>query len=39
MTHTSPEFLDLQTALAHKMGYPLVDLTRFPIDVLAARKL
>jgi hypothetical protein len=23
---------DLQTALAHKMGYPLVDLARFPID-------
>jgi hypothetical protein len=23
---------DLQTALAHKMGYPLVDLERFPID-------
>ena len=23
---------DLQTALAHKMGYPLVDLTKFPID-------
>ena len=23
---------DLQTALAHKMGYPLVDLQRFPID-------
>ncbi len=30
---------DLQTALAHKMGYPIVDLTRFPIDVVAARKL
>ncbi len=30
---------DLQTALAHKMGYPLVDLARFPIDVQAARKL
>jgi hypothetical protein len=30
---------DLRTALAHKMGYPLVDLTRFPIDPLAARKL
>lgn len=30
---------DLQTALAHKMGYPLVDLTRFPIDAAAARKL
>ncbi len=23
---------DLQTALAHKMGYPLVDLERFPLD-------
>ena len=23
---------DLQTALAHKMGYPLVDLAKFPID-------
>jgi hypothetical protein len=30
---------DLQTAIAHKMGYPLVDLTRFPIDRAAARKL
>ncbi len=30
---------DLQTALAHKMGYPLVDLTRFPIDPKAAAKL
>lgn len=30
---------DLQTALAHKMGYPLVDVARFPIDVQAARKL
>ena len=30
---------DLQTALAHKMGYPLVDLTRFPIDPAAAAKL
>jgi len=30
---------DLQTALAHKMGYPLVDLTRFPIDLQAVRKL
>jgi hypothetical protein len=30
---------DLQTALAHKMGYPLVDLTRFPIDREAARRL
>jgi Type II secretion system (T2SS), protein E, N-terminal domain len=26
---------DLQTALAHKMGHPLVDLTRFPIDPAA----
>jgi hypothetical protein len=23
---------DLQAAIAHKMGYPMVDLTRFPID-------
>ena len=23
---------DLQTALAHKMGFPLVDLDRFPLD-------
>jgi hypothetical protein len=30
---------DLQTAIAHKMGYPLVDLTRFPIDLNAAQKL
>jgi len=30
---------DLKTALAHKMGYPLVDLARFPIDPKAARKL
>jgi hypothetical protein len=30
---------DLQTAIAHKMGYPLVDLTRFPIDDAAAHKL
>ena len=30
---------DLQTALAHKMGYPLVDLTRFPVDPDAAAKL
>ena len=30
---------DLKTALAHKMGYPLVDLARFPIDPQAARKL
>ena len=26
---------DLQTALAHKMGYPLVDLERFPVDAAA----
>jgi hypothetical protein len=26
---------DLQTALAHKMGYPVVDLERFPLDRLA----
>ena len=26
---------DLQTALAHKMGYPLVDLERFPLDAAA----
>ncbi len=30
---------DLRTALAHKMGYPLVDLTRFPVDPQAVRKL
>jgi|APFre7841882630_1041343.scaffolds.fasta_scaffold15708_2 hypothetical protein len=30
---------DLQTAIAHKMGYPLVDLTRFPIDPAAVAKL
>ena len=30
---------DLQTALAHKMGYALVDLERFPLDPLAVRKL
>lgn len=30
---------DLQTVLAHKMGYPLVDLTRFPIDPNAVRRL
>ena len=33
------ERADLKTALAHKMGYPLVDLARFPVDVQAARKL
>jgi len=27
---------DLQTAIAHKMGYPLVDLTRFPLDPRAS---
>jgi len=30
---------DLQTAIAHKMGYPLVDLARFPIDAAALSKL
>ena len=30
---------DLQTALAHKMGYPLVDLARFPVEPAAAKKL
>lgn len=30
---------DLQTAIAHKMGYPMVDLTRFPIDPAALAKL
>lgn len=30
---------DLKTALAHKMGYPLVDLSRFPIDPEALAKL
>jgi hypothetical protein len=30
---------DLQTALAHKMGYPLVDLSRFPLDKKAVRKM
>ena len=33
------ERADLQTALAHKMGYPLVDLSRFPIDPDVARRL
>jgi hypothetical protein len=28
---------DLQTAFAHKMGYPIVDLAGFPIDPAAAR--
>ena len=27
---------DLQTAIAHKLGYPLVDLTRFPLDPAAS---
>ena len=30
---------DLQTALAHKMGFPLVDLARFPVDPDALAKL
>jgi hypothetical protein len=30
---------ELQAAIAHKMGYPLVDLTRFPIEEAAARAL
>jgi len=30
---------DLKTALAHKMGYPIVDLARFPIQPEAANKL
>jgi hypothetical protein len=30
---------DLQTALAHKMGYPMVDLQRFPIERAAMKKL
>ena len=30
---------DLHTAIAHKMGYPLVDLTRFPTDPAACAKL
>lgn len=30
---------DLQTALAHKMGYPIVDVLRFPIDIDAVRKV
>lgn len=30
---------DLQTALAHKMGYPVVDLVRFPVDPQAVRRL
>lgn len=30
---------DLRTALVHKMGYPLVDLLRFPVDGAALRSL
>lgn len=30
---------DLHTGLAHKMGYPVVDLTRFPIEPKAVKKL
>ena len=30
---------DLQTALAHKMGYPVVDLLRFPVDANAVKRL
>ena len=30
---------DLQTALARKMGYPLVDLEAFPVEPEALRKL
>ncbi len=30
---------DLQTALAHKMGYPVVDLLRFPVDPKAVKRL
>ena len=30
---------DLKTALAHKMGYPIVDLARFPIQAEAANML
>ena len=29
---------DLQTALAHKMGYPVVDLLRFPVDPRAVKR-
>ncbi|HYN59480.1 MAG TPA: hypothetical protein VET87_07995, partial [Rubrivivax sp.] len=31
--------VDLQTVIAHKMGYPMVDLDRFPIDPLAVTKV
>jgi hypothetical protein len=30
---------DLQTALAYKMGYPVVDLQRFPVDPKAVQRL
>jgi Type II secretion system (T2SS), protein E, N-terminal domain len=30
---------DLQTALAYKMGYPVVDLMRFPVDPKAVQRL
>ncbi len=30
---------DLQTALARKMGYPFVDLNRFPVDTAALRRV
>jgi len=30
---------DLQTAFARKMGYPFVDLTKFPVDVAALRRV
>ena len=30
---------DLHTAIAHKMGYPMVDLTRFPVDPAAVAKV
>jgi len=30
---------DLQTALARKLGYPFVDLNKFPIDVSALRRV
>ena len=30
---------DLQTALARKMGYPFVDLNRFPVDTSALRRI
>ncbi|NIC42329.1 Flp pilus assembly complex ATPase component TadA [Aquabacterium sp. A08] len=30
---------DLQTAFARKMGYPFVDLNKFPVDALALRRV